>query len=59
LRLTIAGLVERDRQVYPACRRAGLPVAAAMAEGDAPAIEDSVEIHARTISIAPKAAVSH
>ena len=59
LRLTKACMAERDRQVLQACRRAGLAVCASMAGGDAPAVEDIVEIHARTLSIAAAMAVNY
>lgn len=59
LRLTKAGLAERDRQVFQACRRGGLPVCVTMAGGYAPAVEDIVEIHARTILLATALASSY
>jgi acetoin utilization deacetylase AcuC-like enzyme len=49
LRLTIAGLRERDRTVFDACRNRGLPVAVAMSGGYAPDIEAIVTIHLNTI----------
>jgi acetoin utilization deacetylase AcuC-like enzyme len=59
LRLTKAGLAERDRQVFAASRRAGLPVAATMAGGYAPGVEDIVDIHAATVRVAAGFATSH
>jgi acetoin utilization deacetylase AcuC-like enzyme len=59
LRLTKAGLAERDRQVFEACRRAGLPVAASMAGGYAPGVPDIVDIHAATVRVAAGFATSH
>jgi acetoin utilization deacetylase AcuC-like enzyme len=52
LGLSRAGLVERDRAVLVACRRAGLPVAVTMAGGYAPDVEDIVSIHLNTVRIA-------
>ena len=53
LKLTKAGLQRRDRLVLETLRRrAGLPVAIAMAGGYARDIADSVEIHANTLHVA-------
>lgn len=52
LALTKAGLAERDRQVFQACRRHSLPVAVTMAGGYAARVEDIVDIHAQTIRLA-------
>lgn len=52
LALSKAGLAERDRQVFAACRAQGLPVAVCMAGGYAPDIEDIVDIHAATVRLA-------
>lgn len=52
LALSQQGLLERDRLVFEACRRASLPVAVAMAGGYAEPIEDTVEIHYRTVETA-------
>ena len=52
LALTKAGLAERDRQVFRACRRHSLPVAVTMAGGYAARVEDIVDIHAQTIRLA-------
>ena len=49
LALTKAGLAERDRQVFQACRRHSLPVAVTMAGGYAAEVGDIVDIHAETI----------
>ncbi|MEB3323457.1 MAG: histone deacetylase, partial [Synechococcaceae cyanobacterium] len=49
LALSKAGLAERDRVVFAACRRAGLPVAVTMAGGYAADIEDTVDIHVATV----------
>lgn len=49
LALSKAGLRERDRLVFAACRSAGLPLAISMAGGYARQIEDSVSIQAATV----------
>jgi acetoin utilization deacetylase AcuC-like enzyme len=56
LALSKAGLRERDRTVFAACRRHGLPVAASMAGGYADAVEDIVDIHFATVAEAAAAA---
>ncbi|MGH8028988.1 MAG: histone deacetylase family protein [Arenimonas sp.] len=56
LGLTHAGLAERDRVVFAACRRAGLPMAVTMAGGYAPDPDDIVAIHLRTVGLAAAAA---
>lgn len=52
LALTKQGLLGRDRIVFEACRRAGLPVAVTMAGGYARDIADTVEIQFATIETA-------
>lgn len=52
LAVTKRGLAERDRFVLEQCRRAGLPVAIAMAGGYGKQIEDTVDIHFRTVKTA-------
>ncbi len=47
--LTVAGLAERDRRVFAACRARALPVAVVMAGGYAPDVDDIVAIHANTL----------
>jgi acetoin utilization deacetylase AcuC-like enzyme len=49
LGVTMAGLAERDRLVFAACRAAGAPVAVVMAGGYARRIQDTVAIHAETV----------
>jgi len=44
------GLAERDRLVLESCRERGLPVAVTMAGGYARNVEDTVDIHFRTVS---------
>jgi len=46
------GLAARDRMVLDRCRKARLPVAITMAGGYAPNIEDTVDVHFRTVLIA-------
>jgi acetoin utilization deacetylase AcuC-like enzyme len=43
------GLAERDRLVLEACRERGIPVAVTMAGGYAREVEDTVDIHFRSI----------
>lgn len=50
LKLTKAGLAERDRLVFAACRRYQLPIAVVMAGGYARVIDDVVTINVKTIS---------
>ena len=52
LALSRAGLLARDRRVLGECRRSGLPVAVVMAGGYAPVVEEIVEIHLGTVSVA-------
>ena len=54
LKLSKAGLAARDELVLSECRRRGLPVAIAMAGGYARDIDDTVDIHAATISTAAR-----
>ena len=49
LKLTAAGLAERDRRVYAACRLRGIPVAVSMAGGYGRDIDDTVAVHLRTL----------
>lgn len=48
------GLAERDRLVLESCRERGVPVAVTMAGGYARKVEDTVEIHLRSIRRAAK-----
>lgn len=43
------GLRERDRIVFDACERAGIPVAVVMSGGYAEDVQDTVDIHAATV----------
>ncbi len=52
LKLTAPGLAARDRRVFAACRRAGLPVAVSMAGGYGRDVEATVAIHFETVRIA-------
>jgi len=49
LALTKAGLAERDRLVFDACRTKGLPFAITMAGGYAKNVQDTVDIHWQTV----------
>jgi len=49
LALTKAGLADRDRMVFTACRRAGLPVAIVLGGGYAKDLDAVVDIHAATM----------
>jgi acetoin utilization deacetylase AcuC-like enzyme len=49
LRLTKAGLAERDRLVIAAARGAGVPIATVLAGGYAADVADTVDIHVTTI----------
>jgi acetoin utilization deacetylase AcuC-like enzyme len=49
LAVTKAGLAERDRIVLETCRERGIPVAVTMAGGYAYEVEDTVDIHFRSI----------
>ena len=49
LKLSGAGLAERDRRVFVACRERGVPVAVSMAGGYGRNIDDSVAVHLRTL----------
>jgi acetoin utilization deacetylase AcuC-like enzyme len=52
LAVTKRGLAERDRFVLEQCRKAGLPVAIAMAGGYGKQIKDTVDIHFQTVKTA-------
>jgi acetoin utilization deacetylase AcuC-like enzyme len=52
LALTQAGLRERDRQVFAAARRGGIPVAVTLAGGYAERTSETVTIHANTVAAA-------
>jgi acetoin utilization deacetylase AcuC-like enzyme len=52
LALTQAGLRERDRRVFAAARRTGVPIAVTLAGGYAERTADTVSIHAATVAAA-------
>jgi acetoin utilization deacetylase AcuC-like enzyme len=52
LRLTTAGMLERDRRVFRLARQLGIPIAVAMAGGYGHAIETTVEVHFNTVALA-------
>jgi len=54
LRVSKYALEERDRMVIGRCRDLGIPVAIAMAGGYAPNIEETVDIHAATVTMASR-----
>lgn len=49
LRLSMDGLRARDRRVFAACRRRGIPVTVTLAGGYAERIDDIVTIHGNTV----------
>ena len=51
LALSKEGLAERDSMVFQYCHEAGLQVAVTMAGGYAPNIEDTLDIHFKTVRI--------
>jgi acetoin utilization deacetylase AcuC-like enzyme len=55
LRLTKAGLAQRDRVVVAAARAAGVPLVTVLAGGYAADVEDTVDIHVATIEAMSKA----
>ncbi len=59
LRLTKAGLRERDRLVIDAVRIAGVPLVITLAGGYARRVDDTVAIHAATIEEAVSATARH
>jgi acetoin utilization deacetylase AcuC-like enzyme len=52
LKLTFAGLLERDRRVFDALRDRAIPVAVSMAGGYGANIDDTVAVHLNTIGAA-------
>ncbi len=52
LRLSLDGLIKRDRMVFEKARARGVPVAVTLAGGYAHKVEDTVRIHANTLKIA-------
>lgn len=56
LAVTMEGLSERDRIVLDGCRQAGVPVAVVMAGGYARNVDDTVEVHFRTVERAMEGA---
>ncbi|GAC1620427.1 MAG: histone deacetylase [Candidatus Acidiferrum sp.] len=56
LKLTKAGLKERDRRVFEEARRRGIPVVTTLAGGYARRVEDTVRIHVNTIVAAREVA---
>jgi acetoin utilization deacetylase AcuC-like enzyme len=58
MKISMAGLAERDRIVLSLCRDAGLPVAIVMGGGYAPDVEEIAAIHLTTIETAAQMAHS-
>lgn len=56
LKLSDAGLAERDRRVFDALRERGIPVSVAMAGGYGEDIETTVAVHLRTVREALRSA---
>jgi acetoin utilization deacetylase AcuC-like enzyme len=56
LMLTKEGLQQRDRRVFEATRKRGIPVATALAGGYARNVEDTVRIHVNTVTAAREVA---
>ena len=52
LKLSTAGLAERDRRVFAACRERGVAVAVSMAGGYGRNIDDTVAVHLHTLQAA-------
>ena len=55
LRLSMAGLRERDRRVFSAVKAAGVPLVVTLAGGYARHVEDTVAIHVATVEEARRA----
>jgi len=55
LRLTFAGLRDRDRRVFAAVRAAGVPLVVTLAGGYARRVRDTVDIHVATVEEARRA----
>jgi acetoin utilization deacetylase AcuC-like enzyme len=55
LKLTQAGLAQRDQIVFDHCARLGIPVAVTMAGGYGKRVEDTVAIHFQTVQAAARA----
>lgn len=52
LAISKAGLSARDQLVYDQCQSMGLPIATVMSGGYAPNIDDIVDIHVQTVTLA-------
>ncbi|HJV85426.1 MAG TPA: histone deacetylase [Noviherbaspirillum sp.] len=59
LKLTLGGLAARDRIVLEEARQRGIPMALAMAGGYGRNIQDTVDVHVQTISIASEYSSHH
>jgi len=58
LKLSLAGLEERDRMVFEKARERGIPVAVVLAGGYARRLEDTIQIHVNTIRAARQSATT-
>lgn len=58
LKLSDAGLAERDRRVFDMLRRHGIPVAVSMAGGYGEPIDTTVAVHLRTVQEAQRSAAA-
>jgi acetoin utilization deacetylase AcuC-like enzyme len=58
LALTFAGLARRDSMVLEQCREVGIPVAVTVAGGYGDPIDDTVQVHVTTASIAARYSLS-
>jgi acetoin utilization deacetylase AcuC-like enzyme len=59
LKLSLAGLMERDRLVFAKARAKKIPVAITFAGGYARSVSDTVRIHANTVQVASEFAAGH
>ncbi len=56
MKLSKAGLLERDQMVYTVCRQYNLPVATVLGGGYAREVSDTVDVHFQTIQLAAQMA---
>lgn len=59
LKLSFEGLAERDRRVFDALRRRGIPAAVSMAGGYGRDVQGTVAVHSRTLSEALRSWQAH
>jgi acetoin utilization deacetylase AcuC-like enzyme len=58
LKLSLEGLQRRDRMVFEMARELKIPIAVTLAGGYARRLEDTIQIHANTIGVAKRFAIS-